>query len=134
MYKQIDGISTSSTVGPIISNIFVGFYEYTLIFKQSPLYYKSYVDNTVAVSTDETKKNPLLFILNNLHNNHDFTIENAVGNKLPFVDVLVHWDKQIFFTSVFKKNYFTGDYIPYNSYSPMQEKNLRYIYIYIIHY
>ena len=86
------------------------------------MYYKRYVDDTFAVFTDETKKNSFLTKLNELHHNLEFTMENSIDNKFPFLNVLVHFESVTFFTSVFRKNSFTSDYIPYNSYSPMQEK------------
>ena len=121
MYKQIDGISMGSPLGPIISNIFVGFYD-ILLSEQSPLYYKRYVDDTSAVFTGETNKKLFLTKLHKLHHNLEFTMENSVDNKLHFLDVLVHFESVTFSTSVFRKIYFTGDYILYNSYSPMQQK------------
>ena len=49
-------------------------------------------------------------------------MENSVDNKLPFLDVLVHFESLTFSTSVFRKNSFTGDYILYSAYSTMQQK------------
>ena len=49
MYKQIDGISMGSPLGPILSNIFVGFHEQQLIKDNSLIYYKRYVDDTFAI-------------------------------------------------------------------------------------
>ena len=57
-----------------------------------------------------------------MHINLNFTIENALNNKLAFLDVLVHREKQKFYTSIYRKTTFTGDYIPFNSFSPIKQK------------
>ena len=57
-----------------------------------------------------------------MHANLKFIIENAVVNKLEFVDVLVYRDKHNFYTTIDKKTTFTGDYIPFNSYGPIKHK------------
>ena len=112
IYKQIDGISIGSPLGPIIYNIFVVVYKYKLLSKQSFLYYKRYIDDTFAVFTDKTEKRSFLTKLNKLHNNFEFLIENSVENKLLFLDVLVDFESPTFSPSVYKKK-ITGYYIPY---------------------
>ena len=57
-----------------------------------------------------------------MHANLKFTIENAVDSKLVFLDVLVHREKQYFYTSIYRKSTFTGDYIPLHSYTPIKQK------------
>ena len=49
MYRQVDGISMGSSWGPIIANIFFGFYE-KLLFDRfpKPYIYLRYVDDTFA--------------------------------------------------------------------------------------
>ena len=39
-----------------------------------------------------------------------------------FGDALVHRDKHNFYTSIYRKTTFTGDYIAFNSYSPIKQK------------
>ena len=47
------------------------------------------------------RKNSFFEKLNDMHVNLEFTIENAVDNKLDVLDVLVHWDKHNFYTSIY---------------------------------
>ena len=76
-YKQIDGISMRPPIGGTISNIFVEFHEYKLIEKVFPLYWKRYVDDIFVNFKDDNQKNLFITKLNNMHNNLEFTIENA---------------------------------------------------------
>ena len=46
-----------------------------------------------------------------MHANLTFTIENAVDNKLAFLDALVDRNKHNFYRSIYRKTTFTGDYI-----------------------
>ena len=78
--------------------------------QNSPLYYKRYVDDTFAIFKDDNQKNSFLNKLNIMHNNLEFTKENAVNNKLAFLDVLVHRKEQNHFT---KKIYRTTAFIPH---------------------
>ena len=109
-----------SPLGRIIANIFVGFHENQLIKGCSPLYYKRYMDDTFAIFTNDCQKDSFFEKLNNVHANLKFTFENTVDSKLAFLDVLVHREKQHFYTSIYRKTTFTGDYFPFNSYSPIK--------------
>ena len=122
MYKQTDGTSMGSFLGPTIANIFVRFHENQFIKDSSPLYYKRYMDDTFAIFSNDFQKDSFFEKLNNMHANLKFTIENAVYSKLAFLDVLVHREKQHLYTSIYRKTTFTGDYIPFNSYSPIKQK------------
>ena len=56
LYKQTDGMAMGSPLGPIFANIFMSSLEETflddcpLLFR--PLFYKRYVDDTVALFHD----------------------------------------------------------------------------------
>ena len=76
MYKQTDGISMGSPLGPIIANSFVGFHENQLIKDCSSLHYKRYIDNTFAIFSNDCQKDSFFEKLNNMHVNLKFTIEN----------------------------------------------------------
>ena len=101
-----------SPLGPIFANIFMSSLEETfiddcpLLFR--PLFYKRYVDDTVALFHDRGSATRFLEFINGIHPNINFTIEHEENNKLPFLDVLISRVNNGFSTSVFRKSTFTG--------------------------
>ena len=57
-----------------------------------------------------------------MHANLEFTMEIAIDNKLALLDVMVRRKNQNFHTNIYRKRTFSGDYVPYNFYSPMRQK------------
>ena len=51
-----------------------------------------------------------------------FTREDEADDKIPFLDVLVQRSDKSFITSVYRKNTFTGAYMPWNSFCPTSRK------------
>ena len=49
-------------------------------------------------------------------------MQNSVDNEFPFLDVLINLRVLLCLLLVCSKNSFAGVYIPYNSYSPMQQR------------
>ena len=60
--------------------------------------------------------------LNLQHNNIKFTYELEEKNKIPFLDVLVHAENDIFSTSVYRKSTFTGLLTNFTSFIPTSYK------------
>ena len=79
---------------------------------------------TFAIFSNDCQKVSPFEKLNNMHVNLKFTIENAVDSKLAFLDVLVHREKQHFYTSIYRKTTFTRDYIPFDYFSLIKKKIL----------
>ena len=111
-----------SLLGPVLSNIFVSFHEQQLIKDNSLIYYKRYVDETFAIFANNKDRDAFLSKLNGMHANLEFTWEKATKNKLAFLDFMVYWEHQKFYTYINRKGTFCGDYVPYNSYSPIRQK------------
>ena len=121
MYRQIEGISTGSPLGPILANIFVGFQERHLFERfPKPFIYLSYVDDNFV--SFRSCNDALLFFdrLNELHSSLTFTMEEENNNKLLFLDV-ERCDSS-FLTSVYRKPTFTGLYLSWHSFAPSSRK------------
>ena len=123
MYKQIDGISMGSPLGPALANIFVGFYEQQLFRTTSkPTVYYRYVDDTFALFKLESDCDKFLSSLNSLHPALHFTFEKEVNQSLPFLDVFIEKSGNNFLTSIYRKPTFTGQYLRWDSFGPTKRK------------
>ena len=121
IYQQTDGVAMGFLLGPALANIFVG-YQKTKLFlnMKKPLICYSYVDDTFVVFENEDNCEKFLSSLNSLHFLLRFTFEKELNSFFPFLDVLVEKYKTGFITSVYRKLTFTGQYIHWNSFSPMK--------------
>lgn len=123
IYTQIDGVAMGSPLGPILANIFVGYYEKRLFEDiDRPLMYQRYVDDTFAIFENESQCDLFLSKLNGLHPSLKFTMEKEVNNSLAFLDVVVEKTGANFVTSVYRKPTFSGQYISWDSFCPVKRK------------
>ena len=109
MYRQTDGFSMGSPLGPILANILVGFHERLLFEKfHMPFIYLHYVDDTFV--TFSSRNDALLFFhkMDDLHPSLSFTMGEEKSNKLSFLDVLIERYDFSFLTFVNRKPTFTG--------------------------
>ena len=89
MYRQMDGMAMGSPLGPVLANIFMGFWEANLPDERWPLFYNRFVNDTFSVFDSEVDSVEFYHLLNALLPALKFTVEGEVGNRLPFMDVLV---------------------------------------------
>ena len=125
IYDQVDGVAMGSPLGPVLANIFMGYYEKSWIESSvyKPSLYKRYVDDVFCLFENEEKSKQFLEHLNHQHPNIKFTIEKEQEGKLAFLDVYV--DKTLqenATTSIFRKLTFTGLMLNFLSYCPMSYK------------
>ena len=121
MYKQTDEVAMGSPLGPALANIFVGYYEEKLFSQtQKPPTYFRYVDDTFAIFDHEAEVDEFLTKLNCLHPSLKFTFEKEKGKCLPFLDVYVEGTDVGLETSVYRKPTFTGQYLRWESFSPLK--------------
>ena len=112
IYKQVDGVAMGSPLGPIMANAFMCSLEEQMLddcpLAYRPLFYRLYVDDTIALFRSREAAENFLQHINSLHPNIRFTIEHEHDNKLAFLDILITRTDQGFTTSVFRKKTFTG--------------------------
>ena len=112
-----------SPLGPALANIFVGYYEEKLFSQtQKPPAYFRYVDDTFAIFDHKPETDEFLTKLNCLHTFLRFTFEKEKGKYLPFLDVYVERTDVGLETSVYWKPTFTGQYLRWESFSPLKRK------------
>ena len=112
-----------SLLGPALANIVVGCYEEKLFSQtQKPPTYFKYVDDTFAIFDHEAETDKFLTQLNCLHPSLRFTVEKEKEKCLPFLDVYVERTDIGFETSVYRKPTFTGQYLRWESFSPLKRK------------
>ena len=123
MHLQIDRVAMGSPLGPALANIFVGYYESKLFQTTSkPEMYYRCMDDTFVAFSNEDECDLFLDSLNSLHPSLRFTFEKESNLALPFLDFLVEKSPFKFITSIYRKPTFTGQYLPWNSFSPRKRK------------
>ena len=106
MYRQVDGTSMGSFLGPILAKSFVVFYE-KLFFDRfhKPYINLRYVDYIFACFSSRNEASLFFYALNDLHRSLTFTTEGEKDNKLQFLDVLMDCFSSAFLTYIYiKKN------------------------------
>ena len=123
VYHQVGDISMDSPLGPILVNIFVGFYE-KLLFDRfpKPYIYLRYVDDTFACFSSHNQALSFFHCLNDLHSSLSFTMDEVKDNKLPFLDVLVEHSLFAFVTCIYRKPPFTSLYLSWDAFAPKYKK------------
>ena len=111
-YKQYDGVSMGSPLGPALANAFLCHFE-TIWLNEcpsffKPIFYRRYVDDTVLVFRSPDHVPLFLNYLNGKHPNIKFTSETEVNHSLPFLDVKITRNDRGFETDLYRKPTFTG--------------------------
>ena len=122
MYKQTDGVAMGPTLGPTLANICVGYYEEKLFSQTQPATYFRYVDDTFAIFDHKAEADEFPTKLNCLHLSLRFTFEKEKKKCWPFLNGCVERTDVGFETSVCRKPIFTGQYLCWESFSPLKRK------------
>ena len=92
-------------------------------FQKLPTYFR-YVDDTFAIFDHEAEADEFLTKLNCLHPSLKFTFEKEKGKCLPFRGVYVERTDVCWETSVYRKPTSTGQYLRWESFSPLKRKKV----------
>ena len=129
IYKQIDGVAMGSPLGPTLANTFMCHMEEKWMsscpidFK--PTFYRRYVDDTFLIFKSASHIPLFLEYFNTRHKNIEFTCDNEVDYKLPFLDMCIERKDNKLLTSIYRKPTFTGLLSKYDSFAPiLYKKNL----------
>ena len=124
-FRQVDGVSMGSPLGPLFANFYLGHMESQLFggILQScfPSFYVRYVDDIFCVFDEKDWVMEFVNILNR-YGVIKFTVEWNVDNKLAFLDAWVALVNGKVSTSVFHKDTFSGAYLKFSSPSPDKYK------------
>ena len=129
LYKQVDGVTMGSPLGPTLANFCLAHFESQLLSdnsdeNSSPALYARYVDDIFCVFRSGSSYQEFLNKLNNMHANLQFTAE--IGpSVLPFLDTCVSLpstEEDTYTTRVFRKSTYTGLMLNFASLCPNKWK------------
>ena len=129
LYKQVDGVTMGSPLGPTLVNFCLAHFESQLLNhdsneNSSPALYARYVDDIFCVFRSGSSYQEFLNKLNKMHTNLKFTAE--VGpSVLPFLDTCVSLPSKegdTYTTKVFRKSTYTGLMLNFSCLCPKKWK------------
>ena len=117
-YKQKFRLSMSNPLSPVLSNLYMEFFEKYILctIKDSYIVWLRYIDDILCLWPNHKPITPFFNQLNNLVPSIKFTYEVEVNNKLSFLDVSVcrEIDGRLFF-DVYRKPTTNNSFIHYYS-------------------
>nr|VZI36625.1 unnamed protein product [Spirometra erinaceieuropaei] len=121
-YEQIKGTSMGSPISGLIAEAVLQKLERRLFEEYKPKVWARYVNDTFVI-IDQDKINYYANVLNSIMPDLQFTMEEEVEDKLPFLDVFVcRQSNGDLAASVYRKPTNTQQILSYNSNNPPQYK------------
>ena len=124
LYKQIDGVTMGSPLGPTLANFFLRHLEEKIFAQNSsaaPKLYLRYIDDVNAIFDNNNSCTSFLSILNSQHKDIKFTVEKAT-ETLSFLDVEINITDNGFKSWVWRKKTNTRVILNYNAICPKSWK------------
>ena len=117
-----------SPLGPILSNIFLGYSENSSLkdaICEHTVRYQRFVDDTLVLVRSDDQAQKFLSVLNNFHPNISFMCEfQSCEGSLPFLDVVISRDEHCkAVTGVYHKPTWSGLYLSFHSFVPSRYKS-----------
>ena len=126
LFKQCDGVSMGSPLGPHYANSFLSYHEQIWIEECpneiKPFKYRRYVDDIFVLCRDREHHEKFMEYMNTRHENIKFTEELEQNNTLPFLDVAVTRSDEGFVTNLYRKSTFSGVFTNFFSFLSIQFK------------
>ena len=122
LYKQRDGATMGSPLGPAMANVFLSFYEIQFLeqcpeeFK--PVFYRRYVDGIFVLFESAEHLSKFRNYFNTCDSNMSCSFEQEKNGKLSFLDIEISREKGKFVTTVYRKPTFSGVYTHFESFLP----------------
>ena len=127
LYKQCDGVSMGSPLGPDYANSFMSYHEKKWLDECpdqiKPIKYRRYVDDIFVLCRDREHHDKFKEYMNSRHESISFTDELEENNLLPFLDVAVTRTDDGFTTHLYRKSTFSGVFTNFFSFLPIQFKS-----------
>ena len=116
-YKQTFGMQMGNPLSPVLSNIFMEFFEnkYLSRIKPPEVVWLRYVDDILCLWPRNQNVDDFLENLNSLVPSIKFTVEVENEGILPFLDVLIHRDDRNLRFSIYRKPTNISSYVHYYS-------------------
>ena len=127
LYKQCDGVSMGSPLGPDYANSFMSYHEKIWLADCpddiKPITYRRYVDDIFVLCRDREHHEKFKEYMNSKHENISFTDELEEKNMLAFLDVAVTRTDDGFTTNLYRKGTFSGVFTNFFSFLSIQFKS-----------
>ena len=103
-YRMSEGLAMGNPLSPILSDIYMSYFEVKLFNCLKFPFYVRYVDDWfVLIDQNHQNLSLSLDIMNSVDPCIQFTYEVEDNNRLPFLDVLVVNNGEEFITTVYRK-------------------------------
>ncbi|XP_021967789.1 uncharacterized protein LOC110862888 [Folsomia candida] len=122
-YKQNHGTAMGSPLSPVMAEFFLQTLELTLIRSNPHIYFwRRFVDDILCIIR-RRRKDQILQMINNFHPSIQFTMEEEIDERIPFLDILIY-PKNDFSLGhyIYRKPTQTSRYLNFRSFHPRAHK------------